>query len=131
MEEVNLTEKSIEDLQYIAKMMGLRSVSKYSKEELIERIHKAARKGDKIVSRKADKDMQEEQEEKVPVKSRRGRRPKASEAEEEPETGAGALADAAQTGAAPAAGLKKRGRKPRRAQEGQAKRRLRDRIKIR
>ena len=32
MEEVNLTAKSLEDLQYIARMMGLRSISNYSKE---------------------------------------------------------------------------------------------------
>ena len=44
MEEVNLSGKSIEDLQYIAKMMGLRKISQSSKEELIERIHKAAQK---------------------------------------------------------------------------------------
>lgn len=117
MEEVNLSEKTIEDLQYIAKMMGLRSVSKYSKEELIERIHKAGQKGDEKVSRKVDKDIQEGQNEEVSVKSKRGRRPKAQEAEEKPEAEAGAavLAEAAQTDAIPAdaAGLKKRGRRPR------------------
>lgn len=119
MEEVNLSEKTIEDLQYIAKMMGLRSVSKYSKEELIERIHKAGQKGDEKVSRKVDKDIQEGQNEEVSVKSKRGRRPKAQEAEEKPEAGAAVLTEAAQTDAIPAdaAGLKKRGRRPRRIQE--------------
>ncbi|MEN6316343.1 MAG: transcription termination factor Rho [Clostridiaceae bacterium] len=117
MEEVNLSEKSIEDLQYIAKMMGLRNVSKYSKEELIGRIRKAGQKGDEKVSRKVDKDIQEGQNEEVSAKSKRGRRPKVQEAEEKPEVEAGAavLAEAAQTDTIPAeaAGLKKRGRKPR------------------
>jgi transcription termination factor Rho len=35
---VNLSAKSLEDLQYIAKMMGLRGVKKYEKDELIEKI---------------------------------------------------------------------------------------------
>ncbi len=41
MEEVNLSAKSLEDLQYIAKMMGLRGVKKYEKDELIDKIMKA------------------------------------------------------------------------------------------
>lgn len=38
MEGVNLEDKSLEDLRYIAKMMGIKSVSKYKKDELIEKI---------------------------------------------------------------------------------------------
>ncbi|MCR4436437.1 MAG: transcription termination factor Rho [Clostridiales bacterium] len=38
MEEVNLESKTLEDLRYIAKMMGLKNISRYRKEELIERI---------------------------------------------------------------------------------------------
>ena len=45
MEDVNLAAKSLEDLQYIARMMGLRKVTSYDKEELIERIMKAAKRG--------------------------------------------------------------------------------------
>jgi len=119
MEEVNLSEKTIEDLQYIAKMMGLRSVSKYSKEELIERIHKAGQKGDEKVSHKVDKDIQEGRNDGVSAKPKRGRRPKAQEAEEKPEAGTAVFTEAAQTDAMPAdaTGLKKRGRRPRRIQE--------------
>lgn len=125
MEEVNLSEKSIEDLQYIAKMMGLRSISKYSKEELIERIRKAGQKGDGKVSRKVEKDIKEDQNEEVPAKSKRGRRPKVPETEEKQvaekklDTGAAVLTEAAQTDAAVtgSAGLKRRGRKPHNTQE--------------
>ena len=46
MEEINLSAKSVEDLKYIAKMMNIRNVTKSTKEELIERIHKASLKGD-------------------------------------------------------------------------------------
>ncbi len=38
MEEVNLENKTLEDLRFIAKMMGIKSVTKYRKEELIEKI---------------------------------------------------------------------------------------------
>ena len=38
MEDVNLESKSLEDLQYIAKMMGVVLGNEYSKEELIEQI---------------------------------------------------------------------------------------------
>ncbi len=38
MEEVNLDNKTLEDLRFIAKMMGIKSVTKYRKEELIEKI---------------------------------------------------------------------------------------------
>ena len=38
MEEINLDKKTLEDLRYIAKMMGIKNISKYRKEELIEHI---------------------------------------------------------------------------------------------
>lgn len=38
MEEVNLNRKTLEDLRYIARMMGLKGVTKYRKKELIEKI---------------------------------------------------------------------------------------------
>lgn len=56
MEEVNLENKTLEDLRFIAKMMGIKSVTKYRKEELIEKI-----KGDE----KNLKDDKEDHEVKV------------------------------------------------------------------
>ncbi len=47
MEDVNLTAKSLEDLRYIAKMMGIRSVTRFRKEELIEKILDSGRKAQK------------------------------------------------------------------------------------
>lgn len=43
MEEVNLAVKSLEDLRYIAKMMGIRGISRSTKDELIKKIHEAGR----------------------------------------------------------------------------------------
>lgn len=38
MEDINLGSKSLEDIRYIAKMMGLKNISKFKKDELIEKI---------------------------------------------------------------------------------------------
>ena len=83
MEEVNLTAKSLEDLQYIAKMMGLRSINSYSKEELIEKIHKA---GDGGAKKKGgdETDSAEAGIDELAVKSKKGRKPKKAETEEVP-----------------------------------------------
>jgi len=43
MEDINLEKKTLEDLRYIAKMMGLKSITKYRKNELIEKILEAGR----------------------------------------------------------------------------------------
>mgnify|MGYP001359676160 FL=1 len=43
MEEVNLWEKKLQDLRYIAKVMGIKSATKYKKEELIEKILEVGR----------------------------------------------------------------------------------------
>jgi len=43
MEEVNLWDKKLEDLRYIAKVMGIKSVTKYRKSELIEKILEAGK----------------------------------------------------------------------------------------
>ncbi|MGI6668283.1 MAG: transcription termination factor Rho [Acetivibrionales bacterium] len=87
MEEVNLAVKSIEDLQYIAKMMGLRGIKNKTKEELIEKILKAGEAARaKAEKEKAKKEAEAEAEAgDTPVKSRRGRKPKKAEPEEEPE----------------------------------------------
>jgi len=89
MEEVNLTAKSLEDLQYIAKMLGIKNVSKSSKEELIEKIHeigrenaakKAGSEEEKPVEEKEEtikaEEAKEETSKEEPVKSKRGRKPK-------------------------------------------------------
>ncbi len=75
MEEINLSVKSIEDLQYIAKMMGIKGVVKSSKEELIEKIHKAGRKSEDNAVRGEDKGMSEGKLEETSEKIKRGRKP--------------------------------------------------------
>jgi len=46
MEDINLAGKSLEDLRYIAKMMGIKSVTKYRKEELIQKITESGQDSD-------------------------------------------------------------------------------------
>lgn len=106
MEEVNLSAKSIEDLQYIAKMMGLKYSKNSSKEELIEEILKAGSKDSKALGAEP-KDMPES-EEKEPAKSKRGRKPKAvnKDISSEDAVSKDTVKEAAET-----AGPKKRGRK--------------------
>lgn len=43
MEEVNLRSKKLQDLRYIAKVMGIKSITKYRKDELIEKILEVGR----------------------------------------------------------------------------------------
>lgn len=43
MEEINLGAKTLEDLRYIAKMMGLKNITKYKKDELIHKILEAGK----------------------------------------------------------------------------------------
>jgi transcription termination factor Rho len=47
MEEVNLGSKTLADLRYIAKMMGIKSVTKYRKNDLIKKILETAEEGNK------------------------------------------------------------------------------------
>ena len=42
MEDINLKDKTLEDLRYIAKMLGIKNLSKYKKSELIEVIYKTS-----------------------------------------------------------------------------------------
>jgi transcription termination factor Rho len=82
MEEVNLAVKSIEDLQYIAKMMGVRGIKNKTKEELIEKILKAGRDGSEKETKGNAQDVPEGVTGDAPAKSRRGRRPKKAETDE-------------------------------------------------
>ncbi len=45
MEDIKLNDKTLEDLRYIAKMMGIKKITKYRKSELIEKIYEAANNG--------------------------------------------------------------------------------------
>ena len=72
---MNLSAKSLEDLQYIAKMMGLRGVKKLEKDELIDKILKAGAPKEA----KKDKDTAAAQEAKntdEDMKPKRGRKAK-------------------------------------------------------
>ncbi len=43
MEDINLKDKTLEDLRYIAKMLGIKNLSKYKKSELIEAIYRSSK----------------------------------------------------------------------------------------
>ena len=43
MEDINLKDKTLEDLRYIAKMLGIKNLSKYKKSELIEAIYRSGK----------------------------------------------------------------------------------------
>ena len=103
MEEVNLTAKSLEDLQYIARMMGLRNVLKSSKDELIAKIHKAGRSSTEkaLDAGKGIEDSKNEEE----LKPKRGRKPKQEKADE-------STAGAVEVSSEDIKETKKRGRKP-------------------
>jgi transcription termination factor Rho len=65
MEGVNLRSKTLEDLRYIAKMMGVKSITKYRKEELIKKILEA---GSEANQNKPEKAAAEEE---VPASAKR------------------------------------------------------------
>ena len=119
MEEVNLNEKSLEDLRYIAKMMGLRNVLKSTKEELVDKIRKAGEKSSAKRKNKEDSENADGKNEET-EKPKRGRRPRKTavnkeggETAEAPETASGAEVEA--PGEAVTV-TKKRGRKPKKAE---------------
>lgn len=61
MEGINLMDKTLEDLRYIAKMMGIKNISKYKKNELIEVIYKSGNgvaEGVSVDNNKAESDLQ-------------------------------------------------------------------------
>ncbi|HEY9061647.1 MAG TPA: transcription termination factor Rho [Pseudobacteroides sp.] len=108
MEGINLESKTLEDLRYIAKMIGLKNVMKYKKNELIEKIlesdnsqvaqgddtrenlqsalsaHVTNNKTEKSESQASDGEAKQNEVEPVLKKSRRGRPAKAA-AEKEKE----------------------------------------------
>jgi transcription termination factor Rho len=92
MEEVNLSAKSLEDLQYIAKMMGLRGIKKLEKEELIEKILNAAAPKDAKKS-KSTKTTQEVESPGEEAKPRRGRKSKKVDIDDNAEQKEAAEAD--------------------------------------
>lgn len=76
MEEVNLSAKSLEDLQYIAKMMGLRGVKKFGKDELIDKIRKAGAPGNIKKDKDAEHAQEGENSTDEGIKVKRGRKTK-------------------------------------------------------
>ncbi len=105
MDQINLQSKTLEDLRYIAKMLGMKNISKYKKSELVELLSENSEKlkSDDIVEvvvseekaepaantieTQASEEMPKEVPEEVPVlrKSRRGRPSKASKVADKPE----------------------------------------------
>ncbi|AEY68077.1 transcription termination factor Rho [Clostridium sp. BNL1100] len=107
MDQINLQSKTLEDLRYIAKMLGMKNISKYKKSELVELLSENSKKlkSDDIVEEvvseeiktaepaantietQASEERSKEASEEVPVlrKSRRGRPSKASKSMDKPE----------------------------------------------
>lgn len=89
---MNLSAKSLEDLQYIAKMMGLRGVKKYEKDELIEKILNAGvPKG--ANKSKSTESAQEGEKTDEDVKPKRGRKAKKVDIDDSAESKETAKAD--------------------------------------
>jgi transcription termination factor Rho len=101
MEGINLKDKTLEDLRYIAKMMGLKSITRLRKSELIEKIYqsqgienveenikssdtetKTKKSDDNVEKEKKLKDKEKDEETPVLRKSKRGR-PKVVKVSEE------------------------------------------------
>lgn len=104
MEEVNLSAKSIEDLRYIAKMMGLRKLAVCTREELIEKIEKAAKRRNTNVLQEDAGDTGDNKE--AAEKPKRGRKPKTVKKDDKTEDGAETPAVSSET-------IKKPGRRAR------------------
>ncbi len=104
MDQINLQSKTLEDLRYIAKMLGMKNISKYKKSELVELLSENSEKlkSDDIMEEVSEKkaepaantietqasvERSKEVSEEVPVlrKSRRGRPSKASKSMDKPE----------------------------------------------
>jgi len=74
MEEINLEKKKLEDLRYIAKMMGIKSVTKYRKEELIEKILEAGRSAAEQAQAEKTESPEEVLADEKPVVSKKRRK---------------------------------------------------------
>jgi len=111
MDEVNLYEKSLKDLQYIAKMMGIKNISRCTKNELIEKIYSAGKSAaeEKEPTETETKTEEQDSVSEPSVKSRRGRKPKKAEESD-------ASGEAAPVTSETAPETKKRGRKPKKAE---------------
>ncbi|WP_265445845.1 transcription termination factor Rho [Acetivibrio straminisolvens] len=61
MEDIKLTDKTLEDLRYIAKMLGIKRVTTYKKSELIEKIYEVGKSNgiDNLQEQIANKDEKE------------------------------------------------------------------------
>ncbi len=111
MDEVNLSAKSLKDLQYIAKMMGLKNISRCNKKELIERIYSAGKSSAEQTEPTETKSTEQEMTQEPEVKPKRGRKPK------EGQEGDAAEQLTASEPSDDVPEIKKRGRKPKRAEE--------------
>ncbi|MCX7745742.1 MAG: transcription termination factor Rho [Clostridia bacterium] len=67
MEDINLEGKSLEDLRYIAKMLGLKNISKYKKGELLEKIMESSKSEPKTSSEAKESLKEAENEQKTGV----------------------------------------------------------------
>jgi len=113
MDEVNLAAKSLKDLQYIAKMMGIKNISRCTKNELIEKIYSAGKSSAEEIEpgdEKIEQEIVQENVNEAEAKPKRGRRTKKAE-----EDDAGELPPSEPSGDMPE--IKKRGRRPKKEEE--------------
>lgn len=89
----DLKKKKISDLRYIGKMLGIKSMTKMTKQELIEAIldseQKAAESKEETAEPAAELEQEQEQERPAPTKSRRGRKSGTSKRQKKNETSEG------------------------------------------
>lgn len=70
MEDINLDNKTLEDLRYIAKIMGIKNISKYRKAALIEKIKEVAKENGAVTIDNLQKDSTPDGEENKRVSER-------------------------------------------------------------
>ncbi len=89
----DLKKKKISDLRYIGKMLGIKSMTKMTKQELIEAIldseQKAAESKEEAAEPTPEPEEKQEQERPAPTKSRRGRKSGTSKRQKKNETSEG------------------------------------------
>lgn len=132
MDEVNLSAKSLKDLQYIAKMMGIKNISRSSKDELIEKIYNAGSISDAQKVRKDEGSVKEENKERLLGKTEETLKEKPESApEEKPDRGLRSESEDAdkpeqmsvsdqKSASKPTEGapeIKRRGRRPKKAEQ--------------
>ncbi|MCX7709791.1 MAG: transcription termination factor Rho [Clostridia bacterium] len=93
MDDINLQSKTLEDLRYIAKMMGIKNISRLKKDELIEKIMQSGDGANGVKSEEAPEAIEDKEEIKAAETENRaeaaGAEPSVAEETKEPEKSEG------------------------------------------